>query len=357
MAPLEKSISISLYDFLKKKMFVASTISLVGTETFRLNPGLVKTYWDFDDGFLMTAIGLPKVLIPKQYAALDRMLQASKRWIDSAYSQLDPKESDAEWEGNFGSKFIRKMTEVLAESGVSREGQAVAMLPLIWAINSNAIPCAGWMIFEILKHPGLFQRLREEVSPFMTSESTGKTRFYIPNLVFNSPLLTSLYLETIRTCTSSSPTRRLMQDLEVDGYILKKDNHIMASSWIPAHSTIWDVPGHPANSFWPERFIEMPKMKPKDPEEKSADEIAMRPENFFPYGGGNVVCSGRFFAKQEIMTAVALLVMKFDFDFEGGWVTKDGKTSERGAKCNESLAGSGVLTRDRDMVVKMKRVR
>lgn len=98
----------------------------------------------------------------------------------------------------------------------------------------------------------------------------------------------------------------------------------------------------------------MPKMKSSNPEEKSAYEIAMRPENFFPYGGGNVMCSGRFFAKQEIMAAVALMVVKFDFEFKG-WVTKEGKGSKRGAGCDESLAGSGVLTPDRDMVVMVNR--
>lgn len=96
-------------------------------------------------------------------------------------------------------------------------------------------------------------------------------------------------------------------------------------------------------------------MKPENADEKSAYEVAMRPENWFPYGGGNVMCSGRFFAKQEIMAAVALMVFKFDFEIKG-WVTKEGRGSERGAGVDESLAGSGVLSPDRDMAVNMKRI-
>lgn len=92
-------------------------------------------------------------------------------------------------------------------------------------------------------------------------------------------------------------TRQIVEDLECDGYILKKGALLMSPSYLPNRSSIWDVPGHPATSFWPERFIEMPKLAPSDPNEKSQYEIAMRPENFFPYGGGNAICTGRFFAK------------------------------------------------------------
>lgn len=372
LEPLNEPTTTPLYDFLKKKMFVASTISLVGTEIFSLNPGFVKTYWEFDDAFLMIALGLPKFLASKQNAALDRMLKATNKWIDSAYNNLDPNDEKSDWEKNFGSKYMRKTAQELEIAGMTREGQAIALLPVIWAcvspsylaiqsqlttssINSNAIPCTGWILFEILKHPGLLQRLRDEITPSIQKNESGKTSIDIPSLLANCPLLTSLYLETIRLRTSSTVTRRLTQDLEIDGYLLKKNNHLMASSWIPTHASIWDVPGHPTNEFWPERFIEMPKMKPENPDEKSVYEVAMRPENWFPYGGGHVMCSGRFFAKQEILAAVALMVVKFEFEV-GGWVTKEGKGSERGAGCNESLAGSGVLSPDRDLVVSMERV-
>lgn len=133
MEPLNKTMTTSLYDFLKKKMFVASTISLVGTEIFRLNPGFLKTYWDFDDAFLKIALGLPKFLASKQNAALDRMTKASAKWIESAYSNLDPDDEESDWEKNFGSKYMRKTTQELEIAGMTREGQSIALLPIIWA--------------------------------------------------------------------------------------------------------------------------------------------------------------------------------------------------------------------------------
>lgn len=116
----------------------------------------------------------------------------------------------------------------------------------------------------------------------------------------------------------------------------------------------------------------MPKMRPSDPEEKAQFDIAMKPDNFFrkcfhlvfkqvltsriAYGGGNIICSGRFFAKQEIMTAVALLVLKFDIQPQG-WIDSKGKTSDRPARPDEAYAGSGVLPPDRDLMVKITRNR
>lgn len=149
------------------------------------------------------------------------------------------------------------------------------------SINSNAIPCAVWILFQALQDPGLIQRLRVEIRRVATETSTGDITIDIPRLVADCPLLTSMYLESMRTRASTTITRQLLTDLECDGYVLKKGSHIMSPSWLPQHGPIWDVPGHPATEFWPERFIEMPQMKPTNPDEKSQYELAMKPDNFF----------------------------------------------------------------------------
>lgn len=74
------------------------------------------------------------------------------------------------------------------------------------------------------------------------------------------------------------------------------------------------------------------------------------------YGGGSMICTGRFFAKQEIMVAAALLIMKFDFEPKE-WILHGGKKSSRPAMPDEEFAGSGVLPPDRDLIVTMRRLR
>ena len=85
----------------------------------------------------------------------------------------------------------------------------------------------------------------------------------------------------------------------------------------------------------------MPKMKSQNPMEKSQYEIAMKPENFFPYGGGGSICTGRFFAKQEIMAAIAMVVVKFEAEGKG-WVTNEGRATVGPAMPAKGYDGLGV---------------
>lgn len=209
------------------------------------------------------------------------MISATKKWLDSACEKFDAKDTEKEWEPHFGSRFIRSLISDMESVGISRDGQVASLLPMIWAVNSNAIPCAVWVIMEALQRPGLLEHLREEVSASAITAETGELTLDIPRLVKESPLLTSMYLECLRVRSSNTVTRKLSEDLDCDGYVLKKGSHIMTPGWIPSHGPLWDVPGHPADEFWPERFIEMPKLKPSDPEEKGQFDRAMKPESFF----------------------------------------------------------------------------
>lgn len=66
------------------------------------------------------------------------------------------------------------------------------------------------------------------------------------------------------------------------------------------------------------------------------------------------MCPGRFFAKQEILTAVAIMVVKFEMQMVG-FVGHDGKRSERGPEGDVKGAGAGALLPDRDLLVRIRR--
>ena len=124
--PLSRQNTAALFSFLKTAMFKASCISLIGPEIFRLNPDFAKTYWDYDDAFLLIAIGMP--FYWKGRHARDRMSDAVKKWVRSAWKNLDEKVSNSTWEKHFGSSFSRNMMLALDGGGVSHDGQAVAMM-------------------------------------------------------------------------------------------------------------------------------------------------------------------------------------------------------------------------------------
>jgi hypothetical protein len=67
------------------------------------------------------------------------------------------------------------------------------------------------------------------------------------------------------------------------------------------------------------------------------------------------MCPGRHFAKQEIMSTLAIIVTTFDVEMIE-WVSFDGKSkSDRPAKDNLKNSGSAALPPDRDIKVRWRR--
>jgi len=54
--PKGQSTAVQFYDFFKKVMVVGSTTAVMGPEIMNLNPDYIKTYWDYDEAFLLLAM-------------------------------------------------------------------------------------------------------------------------------------------------------------------------------------------------------------------------------------------------------------------------------------------------------------
>jgi cytochrome P450 len=191
--------------------------------------------------------------------------------------------------------------------------------------------------------------IHDEISTAVIStKQRGKISFDLPKLL-TLPLLSSVFTETLRLRMSTIPTRQLRADLEVDGYLLKAGNCVMLPSWLAHTDAEWSTEGHPATMFWAERFL------PSD--NGGGDSVtSSQPKagRYFPFGGGSSMCPGRFFAKQEILTAVAVMILKFDIEFVE-FIHHNGRTSERGPEADVNGAGAGALFPDRDIMVRLRR--
>ncbi|KAK3944594.1 cytochrome P450, partial [Diplogelasinospora grovesii] len=242
-----------------------------------------------------------------------------------------------------------------------------------------AIPMTAYMLIEMVRDPSLLQRIRAEIQDAMVFQGQGQGqgqggqqaslgKVDIAALT-KLPLLNSVYSECLRLRSSIPISRRLRQDIDIDGYTLKKDNFILAPSWLShMEESVWG-PGkggassnnitcttktsnqqqqqqhhHPgAREFWAERFLQMEASKTK-----------IKLGDYCPYGGGSVICPGRFFAKHEILAAVAMVVTRFDLEFER-YSLLDGTTpSDRGPGM-ERAECRGIVSLDRDVIVKMRR--
>lgn len=131
--PKGREFTTHFYKYFRSAMLNASTEAILGTQILKLNPDFAEAFWGYDDVFLLMAVGTPKILYGKGHAALDRFLNCARKWIDSAWENFDEKDRNSEWEPHFGSRYIREVVFSLKAAGLSNDGQAVAMLALIWA--------------------------------------------------------------------------------------------------------------------------------------------------------------------------------------------------------------------------------
>ncbi|KAI4155070.1 MAG: hypothetical protein LQ340_001249 [Diploschistes diacapsis] len=348
----EPERTVHLFQMLKRTMFIASTVALMGTRILELSPEVVEDYWAYDEAFLL---GLPELMYPAGSSARDKLLDAVKRYVEAAHDAgLDSQENEAVWDRNSGCRLFRESLKEMEARGIAHEDQAGALLSLVWATASNSIPLTGWILSTLLEDPSLLVELRDELSTAVTSESdamlnltepAGTATFDMARL--NSlPLLNSIYHECLRLRTSVTVTRRLTADIKIGGYTLRKGNFVMAPSYLAHNDSIaWDDGnGHSAQSFLAKRFVKSTR---------SNDSLA--PETFFPYGGGNAICPGRFFSKQQILVAVAIAVLGLDMELQS-YVGMDGKKERDMAPMpDQRYAGGGVMPPEGDWILSWKR--
>ena len=132
--------------------------------------------------------------------------------------------------------------------------------------------------------------------------------------------------------------------------MFRKDKLIMIPSrTIHMDSSVWSTGAggmHPLNEFWAERFlvhsdepgsgpamqsgvvVEKKNVMAKMDQREGGGNFSMSgvAGSWIPYGGGQMLCPGRHFAKQEILLSVAMISFMFDIvvlESEGKKVEED----------------------------------
>lgn len=343
--------TVDLFAWLRGRMFIGTTTSIFGSYILEVYPNLADDFFTFDAGFLKVVYGTPKLLAGDVYPALKRCLKGTERWLNNALAklegQLDPNEGP-NWEPYLGCRLMKARQKLFDAAGLSMKAKASQEVGLLFGVTSNAIPATGWMLFHILSSPeDLLPRVISELSTAQSADGT----LDIPTLI-TLPLFLSVYTEVLRMYVAVNVTREVHGDFVIDGHLLKKGNTIMAPSWLGHRDpNVWNNlhPGHPSvNEFYAERFL-------RQEGEKLVCSTAGLSGKYFPYGGGAHICPGRIFAKQEILAAVAMVLLGFEFEFVS-WVNPFSKDKEeRFPRTKKGYVGNGVMAADRDMRVRMRR--
>jgi len=215
-------------------------------------------------------------------------------------------------------------------------------------MQGNTVPVTSWILIELARDQELLRTIRAEVkTALLTPETAAQVIWDIPKLV-TLPVFTSVLTECLRLRMSNNPNRLLTADLEVGGYLLKAGNQVMLPNWNPhIRDPFWNEidsspNAHPADKFWGKRFVIT------DPETGELTNLRPRPGTYFPFGGGATMCPGRFFARQEILISVAVMVLKYDFEAIEV-IDKKGRVVIGELEYDRAGAGFGALHPDGDL--------
>jgi cytochrome P450 len=237
--------------------------------------------------------------------------------------------------------------------GLTMQSRAASDLGFIFGLSSNAIPASCWMLLHILDPNGdktLLPRVLAELETVRTSHDDG---INISTLV-SLPLIQSILQETLRLYTDVLVARDINADLTLpvdEGkrqVQFRKGDLVMVPSWLGQRDEErWNNPPH--DVFYAERFLK------RDPE-TGVDVFTMAGTagKFFPFGGGKTICPGRVFAKQEVLAAVATVLLNYDI-LPISFLDGQGKKTDKFPCLAKTFGGPGVIPIQGDMEVRMKR--
>ena len=208
--------------------------------------------------------------------------------------------------------------------------------------NTNAIPSLTWFIFEICRDPDLLARVEKEIGACRISSTETHEASLDINKLCSQPLLQSIYAETLRLRVALFVTRTPEhEDFNLGEWKLPAKTAIALSSRTAAmNPSIWNAGTFenpkPLHTFWADRFLIYPNDPSSGPLRKDLADEKILPRHgrsttvetlsetestfsmdgvaggWIPYGGGQRMCPGRHFAKQEIIGTLALLLTHYE---------------------------------------------
>ena len=344
------AVQINLYEWVREQAFHASMVSLGGTKLLEMYPHISSEFWAWDEGLVGMLFGTPRLFARAAYSARDSLVDKLEQWLAAGYA-ASTEDSDPDWEPNFGARVMWKRHEYYAQQKMSLRGQASADLIFFGGILTNAIPTIGWMLMHILSPtnpPELHSWVMDEVKSAQREDGS----IDVP-LLSKLPLLNSMFHEVLRVYIDLLIVRKVDADTTIGPHIVHKNEVIMAPSWLSHRN-----PEHfvKPDAFDPARFLV------DDPETgKMKFSTAGLTGKFFPFGGGHYMCPGRTFAKQEVLGAIAVLLLNFDIEFvefvkrSGQGYVSAGQGTDGFPKLKDGFAGNVVVGLEGDMKIKMKK--
>ncbi|MFT5647631.1 MAG: cytochrome P450/NADPH-cytochrome P450 reductase, partial [Aureispira sp.] len=179
--------------------------------------------------------------------------------------------------------------------GLSEENIKNQMITFLIAGHETTSGLLTFAIYELLNNPDKLKIAQEEVKNVLSDQQPTIDHFsklsYISQVLKEASRLnpaTPIYVVTA------------LEDTVIGGkYKIKKNENIaVLIKWLHRDKTVW---GEDVEAFRPERF--------------SAENAEQLPEDCYKaFGSGERACIGRFFAMQEAVLVLAMLLQRFDIE-------------------------------------------
>ncbi|KAF4634656.1 hypothetical protein G7Y89_g3455 [Cudoniella acicularis] len=321
---------INLMSLLRDMTGHASIPATFGGAFMEKYPDILHDVYDMDNGMYFFLMGLPAWFpwpgVMKAHLARSRLWQALDDQQRNLDALADGKDVDYSW-GDLDdiSEMITRRHSTFKSNGfeIKERGD----LAVLWALVVNAPLLVYWQVIYILSTPGLVERIREEVAPYVTvtkGESIGKIS-EAPKLAISHegltkhcPLLRSTYFEALRLRMAPWSMRKVASDVVISG---KKTDNTMSFA---LHKGEYITMPHDLHMSDPRYFKDPEKFEPERFITRDEDgKVSTDARTIRPYGGGPSMCKGRNFAERECLSLVAGVLAYWDIgpaDKKAGWV-------------------------------------
>lgn len=206
------------------------------------------------------------------------------------YRMISKKKKQQDEESNDMISMLLNISEQDTGEKMSDKQLRDELLTIYVAGHETSAYALSWTLYELVQHPEIYQKVREEVGRTLVHGKIGisglKELKYTTAVINESMRLHPPAYFVTRSCISD--------DRINDTEIKENDNIIFSIIGMHRHPGLWKAP----DTFVPERFL-----SPDDSVKKY----------FHPFGAGPRMCIGNHFAMMEITIILAKLVAHFNF--------------------------------------------
>jgi sterol 14-demethylase len=279
---------LELVEFMKQLTINTASHCLLGREfRYELSGEFADIYHDLEQGVSPIAYHFPYLPIPK----FKRRDRARLRLQGLVSAIVRKRASQAEKP----TDLFQSLIDMRYEDGTKlTEDEITGMLiAAIFAGHHTSSGTAAWVLLELLKHPALLHRSRDELDGLLGAD--GEVTF---QSLRDMPTLENVLKEVLRLHPPLIILmRKVSQDLIFKQYTIKAGDMIWACP--PLTHRLRHLFENPS-IFDPDRY------SPDRREDKNL-------MAYQPFGGGKHKCSGNAFATFQIKAIFAVLLRKYEF--------------------------------------------